>query len=63
MLKKAVQQGHSEVHDAKHNERHVCGRRRGGEPAVSRAEASPSYPPHPEPAGTGSVPNRGTLRF
>ncbi|WHZ13169.1 MAG: hypothetical protein OJF52_000001 [Nitrospira sp.] len=35
MLKKAVQQGRSEVRDAKNNERHVCGRRRDGEPAVS----------------------------
>ena len=35
MLKKAVQQGRSEVHGAKHNERHVCGRRRDGEAAVS----------------------------
>ncbi len=31
----AVQQGRSEVHGAKHNERHVCGRRQDGEPAVS----------------------------
>lgn len=34
-LKKAVQQGRSEVYGAKHNERHVRGRRRDGEPAVS----------------------------
>jgi hypothetical protein len=47
MLKKAVQQGRSEVRDAKNNERHACGRRRGGEPAVSRADASHSYPPTP----------------
>ena len=37
MLKKVVQQGRSEVHGAKNNERHVCGRRRVGEPAVSCA--------------------------
>ena len=43
----AVQQGRSEVRDAKNNERHACGRRRDGEPAVSRAEASRSYPPAP----------------
>ena len=30
-----VQQGRSKVRDAKHNERHVCGRRRDGEAAVS----------------------------
>ncbi len=36
MRKKAVQQGRSEVRDAKNNERHVCGRRRDGELAVSR---------------------------
>jgi hypothetical protein len=35
MLKRAVQQGRSEVHGAKNNERHVCARRRVGEPAVS----------------------------
>ncbi len=35
MLKKAVQPGRSEVHGAMNNERHVCGRRRVGEPAVS----------------------------
>ena len=35
MVKKAVQQGRSEVHGAKNNERHVCGRRRDGEAAVS----------------------------
>jgi hypothetical protein len=42
MFKKAFQQGHSEVRDAKNNEahgamkkeRHVCARRRVGEPAV-----------------------------
>ncbi|MCE3224906.1 MAG: hypothetical protein K0S58_3086 [Nitrospira sp.] len=45
MLKKAVQQGRSEVHGAKHNERHVCGRRRDGEPAVSSRRIVPSYPP------------------
>jgi len=41
MLKKAVQQGRSEVRDAKNNERHACGRRRDGEPAVSQDEAYP----------------------
>ena len=35
MLKQVVLQGRSEVHGANHNERHVCGRRRAGEP-VSR---------------------------
>ena len=45
MLKIAVQQGRSEVHGAKHNERHVCGRRRDGEPAVSSRRIVPSYPP------------------
>ena len=40
-------QGRSEVHGAKNNERHGCGRRRAGEPAVSRAAASCSYPPTP----------------
>ena len=36
MFKNAVQRGRSEVHGARSNERHVCGRRRVGEPAVSR---------------------------
>ena len=35
MRKKAVQQGRREVHGEKNNERHVCGRRRDGEPAMS----------------------------
>ena len=35
MLKKAVQQGRSEVHGAKNDERQVCGRRRDGETAMS----------------------------
>mgnify|MGYP007037352674 CR=1 FL=1 len=35
MRKKAVQQGRSEVRDAKKNERHVCGRARVGERPVS----------------------------
>ena len=39
MFKKAVQRGRSKVRDAKNNERHVCGRRRGGEPAVPEGEA------------------------
>ena len=42
MLKKAVQQGRNEVRGAKHNERHVCGRRRDGEPAVSQDRGVPS---------------------
>ena len=35
VLNKTEQQGPSEVHGAKSNERHGCGRRRVGEPAVS----------------------------
>ncbi len=42
MLKKAVQQGRSEVRDAMNKERQVCTRLRDGEPAASRAEASRS---------------------
>ena len=34
-LKKVVQRGRIEVHDATNKERHACGRRRVGEPAVS----------------------------
>jgi hypothetical protein len=56
MLKKAVQQGRSEVHGAKNNERHVCGRRRDGEPALSLAEASRSYPPTPSLPGQALFP-------
>src|SRR5687768_7468013 len=56
MLKKALQQGRSEVRDAKNNERHVCGRRRDGEPAVSWRRIVTFLPAHPEPAGTGSFP-------
>jgi len=56
MLKKAVQRGPSKVRDAMNKERQVCARRRDSEPAVSRAEASHSYPPHSSPAGTGSFP-------
>lgn len=37
----AVQQGRSEVHGAINNERHVCGRRRVGEPAVSSGRGVP----------------------
>ena len=48
--------GRSEVRDAKNNERHACGRRRGGEPAVSRAEASRSYPPTPSLPGQALFP-------
>ena len=36
LFKMAVQQGHSEPHGAPNKERHVCARRRDGEPAVSR---------------------------
>ena len=35
MFKKAVQRGRSEAHGAMNKERHVCARRRVGEPAVS----------------------------
>jgi hypothetical protein len=35
LFRKAVQQGRSEVRDAKNNERHVCGRARVGESPVS----------------------------
>jgi hypothetical protein len=35
MLKKAVQQGRSEAHDATNKEHHVCARRRVGEAAGS----------------------------
>ena len=49
-------QGRSEVRDAKNNERHACGRRRGGEPAVSRAEAVPSYPSAPRLPGQALFP-------
>ena len=41
MLKKAVQQGRSEVHGAKNNERHVCGRARVSERAVSSEHPGP----------------------
>ena len=58
MLKKAVQQGRSEVRDAKNNERHVCGRRRGSEPAVSWAEASGAYPPTSRLPGQAFFPLR-----
>jgi hypothetical protein len=34
-VKTIVRLGRSKVHDAKNNERHVCGRRRDGESAVS----------------------------
>ena len=55
-LKKVVQRGRSEVHGAKDNERHLCGRRREGEPALSRAEASPSYQPAPSLLGQALFP-------
>jgi hypothetical protein len=47
MLKKVVQQGRSEAHGAMRKERHVCARRRDGEPAVSQARRhhfSPTAP-------------------
>ncbi len=47
----AVQRGRSEVRDAMNKERQVCAGRRDGEPAVSRAEASHSYPPAPRLPG------------
>ncbi len=56
MVKKAVQRGRSEVRDAKNHERHVCGRRRDGEPAVSWRRIVTVSPAHLEPAETGSVP-------
>jgi len=43
----AVQRGRSKVRDAKNNERHVCGRRRGSEPAVLEGEAYTFHPPAP----------------
>ena len=43
----AVQRGRSQVRDAKNNERHVCGRRRGGEPAVPEGESYTFHPPAP----------------
>ena len=43
----AVQHGRSQVRDAKNNERHVCGRRRGGEPAVPEGESYTFHPPAP----------------
>ena len=52
MFKKAVRQGRSEVRDAKNNERHVCGRRRDGEPAVGfRANRHHFHPPAPSLPG------------
>jgi len=56
MLKQVAQQGRSEVRNAKNNERHACGRRRGGEPALSWAEASRSYPPTPRLPGQALFP-------
>ncbi len=56
ILKQVVQQGRSEVRDAKNNERHARGRRRGGEPALSRAEASRSHPPAPRLPGQALFP-------
>jgi hypothetical protein len=35
MFKKAIQRGRSEVHEAPNKARHVCGRPRDGERAVS----------------------------
>ena len=48
MLKKAVQQGRSEVRDAKNNERHVCGRARVGERPMFYSEAYAVSPIRPE---------------
>ena len=45
MLKKFVQQGRSEVRDAKNNERHVCGRARIGERPVSWARGVHHFHP------------------
>ena len=47
MRKKAIQQGRSEVRDAKNNECHVCGRRRDGEAAVSWGRIVSIQPPGP----------------
>ena len=42
--------GRSRVYGAMNKERHVCARRRVGEPAVLDGEGGiPSYPPAPEP--------------
>jgi hypothetical protein len=60
MVKMGVQRGRSKVRDAKNNERHACGRRRGGEPAVPEGEAHSFLPACPEPAETGSFP--GSVR-
>lgn len=38
MFKKSVQQGRSEAHGARNNERHVCARPRAGERAVSETK-------------------------
>jgi hypothetical protein len=53
----AVQQGRSEVRDAKHNERHVCGRARVGERPVSeKARRILFHPAHPELLFSSSCP-------
>ena len=51
MLKKAVQQGRSEVRDAKNNERHVCGRARVGERPVSSRRGVTLFTRPPRAAG------------
>ena len=45
MFKKTLQQGRSEAHGAMKKERHVCARRRDGEPAVSWARRNLFHPP------------------
>jgi hypothetical protein len=47
MPKKTVQQGRSEAHGAMKKERHVCARRRDGEPAVSCENAAGRLFQHP----------------
>ena len=62
MFKMVVQQGRREVHGAKNNERHVCGRRRGCEPAVSQGRGVTFLPAPPRLPGQVDFPMRGTLR-
>ncbi|WHZ24650.1 MAG: hypothetical protein OJF47_003762 [Nitrospira sp.] len=56
MRKKTIQQGRSEAHGARKNERHACARRRVGEAAVSSRQIVTILSALPEPAETGSVP-------